>query len=325
MLFLERAVALDAVPQALFLLGSCFYEMGKLAPAVKHLQEAVRLDPAFEEAYHLLGLAYLDRHWNRKALEAFRQAQRLNPKKLQYQDLVRYLSGRSGSPLPGVDGEAGQWFGKAEEALAGDNLKQALSLYRRALAHRAREPDRADVLRHALPAPQPQPGDRGGDPQGAGPQPRRDAQGDRLRRAHRGAAQPGQVPRGQPRRRAAASTRASSNFAKTIAYYEMAYNLAEMEEDLDAALDYAKRSVELSPDELKQFPLAALGWVHYKRKEFEQGGRLPVEVERAGPVVDHPHPPRHGAPRLGRGGPGAQRPRPRARAWASAARRWKRR
>jgi len=61
-----------------------------------------------------------------------------------------------------------------------------------------------------------------------------------------------------------------SNFAKTIAYYEMACNLAEMEEDLDSALDYAKRSVELSPDELKQFPLAALGWVHYKRKEFDK-------------------------------------------------------
>jgi tetratricopeptide (TPR) repeat protein len=62
----------------------------------------------------------------------------------------------------------------------------------------------------------------------------------------------------------------SSNFTKSIAYYEMAYNLAEMEEDLDEALDYARRSVELAPDEIKQFPLAALGWVHYKRKEFEK-------------------------------------------------------
>ena len=62
----------------------------------------------------------------------------------------------------------------------------------------------------------------------------------------------------------------SSNFAKSIAYYEMAYNLAEMEEDLDQALSYARESVELSPEEIKQFPLAALGWVHYKRKEFEK-------------------------------------------------------
>ncbi len=52
--------------------------------------------PAFEEAHHLLGLAYLDRHWHKKALDSFRQAQRLNPKKLQYQDLVRYLSGAAG-------------------------------------------------------------------------------------------------------------------------------------------------------------------------------------------------------------------------------------
>jgi tetratricopeptide (TPR) repeat protein len=61
---------------------------------------------------------------------------------------------------------------------------------------------------------------------------------------------------------------ASSNFSRTIAHYEMAYNLAEMEEDLDQALDHAQRSLELAPDELKQFPLAALGWVHYKRREY---------------------------------------------------------
>ena len=73
----------------------------------------------------------------------------------------------------------------------------------------------------------------------------------------------------------------TSNFAKTIAYYEMAYNLAEMEEDLDEALDYARRSLELAPDELKQFPLAALGWVHYKRKEFEQAVDFLAALERA--------------------------------------------
>ena len=105
----------------------------------------------------------------------------------------------------------------------------------------------------------------------------------------------------------------SSNFTKSIAYYEMAYNLAEMEEDLDEALDYARRSVELSPDEIKQFPLAALGWVHYKRKEFDKAVDFLSQVERAGTVLHHPHPSRHGPPGLGRGGPGAQRARPRPR------------
>ena len=61
-----------------------------------------------------------------------------------------------------------------------------------------------------------------------------------------------------------------SAFSKTIAYYELAYNLAEMEEDLDEALDYAQRALEIAPEELRQFPLAALGWVHYKREEFPQ-------------------------------------------------------
>jgi tetratricopeptide (TPR) repeat protein len=61
-----------------------------------------------------------------------------------------------------------------------------------------------------------------------------------------------------------------SSFTRTIAYYEMAYNLAEMEEDLDQALELAMKSLELAPDELKQFPLAALGWVHYKRREYVQ-------------------------------------------------------
>ena len=50
----------------------------------------------------------------------------------------------------------------------------------------------------------------------------------------------------------------------------MAHNLAEMEEDLDRALEFALRSLELSPQELHQFPLAAVGWVHYKREEFPQ-------------------------------------------------------
>src|SRR4029079_1191868 len=103
-------------------------------------EEGGRPAPACETAYHLLGLVYLDRHWNRKALEAFRQAQRLNPKKLQYQDLVRYLSGHAGVPLPKVDGEAGKWFGKAEEFHARGNLKQALVSYRRALSLDAENP-----------------------------------------------------------------------------------------------------------------------------------------------------------------------------------------
>ena len=80
----------------------------------------------------------------------------------------------------------------------------------------------------------------------------------------------------------------SSSFARTIAYYEMAYNLAEMEEDLDQALDYAQRSLELAPEELRQFPLAALGWVHFKRQEFEQAIEFLERSSRLGSSATAP-------------------------------------
>jgi len=281
-LFLERAVELDTVSQALYLLGSCYYEMGKLSAAIHSLQESVRHDPAFEEAYHLLGLAYLDRHWTRKALDAFRQAQRLNPKKLQYQDLVRYLSGVSGSPLPGVDGEAEAWFKKAEEFLARENLKQALSCYRRALAlapenptllmsyallclHLNRSQEIEAVTRKVLDL----------------------NPGEMLKATAYAALIEALRSQGKFREGNRIGLRlldeGSSNFSKSIAYYEMAYNLAEAEEDLDEALDFARRSVELSPDEIKQFPLAALGWVHYKRKEFDRAVDFLSKSSELGP------------------------------------------
>ena len=281
-LFLERAVELDPVPQALFLLGSCYYEMGRLAPAIQSLQEAVRHDPAFEEAHHLLGLAYLDRHWTRKALESFRQAQRLNPKKLQYHDLVRYLSGVAGTPLPSVKGEALDWFRKAEEFLASGNLKQALSCYRRALAlepenptllmsyallclHLNRSQEIEAVTRKVLDL----------------------NPGEMLKATAYAALIEALRSQGKYREGNRVGERlldeGNSNFTQSIAYYEMAYNLAEMEEDLDEALDFARRSVELSPDEIKQFPLAALGWVHYKRKEFDRAVDFLARSSELGP------------------------------------------
>ena len=89
---------------------------------------------------------------------------------------------------------------------------------------------------------------------------------------------------------------ADSNFGKTIAYYEMAYNLAEMEEDLDEALSYARRSVELSPDEIRQFPLAALG-VGALQAEGVPTRRSISFPSRASwaPIGEHADAPGHGA------------------------------
>ncbi len=279
---LERAVEIDPVPQALYLLGSCLYEMGKLSEAIDQLRRVVRQDPGYEEAYHLLGLAYLDRRWNRKALDAFRQAQRLNPKKMRYQDLVRYLSGQERSPLPRVQGEAGDWLARAEEHLAADKPDRALGCYRRAIAL---DPDNPTLLMSFAMAC---------------------LQLDRSRETEAIARRVLDLEPGEMLKATAYATliealrsegryregnrigrrlleEGRSNFARTIAYYEMAYNLAEMEEDLDEALDYARRSLDCAPEELKQFPLAALGWVHYKRREFDEAIELLSRSSELGP------------------------------------------
>jgi tetratricopeptide (TPR) repeat protein len=60
----------------------------------------------------------------------------------------------------------------------------------------------------------------------------------------------------------------TSNFARSIGYFQRAAARAEMGEQLDEALEDAERALRLSPRDMRQFPLAAKGWVHYKRKEF---------------------------------------------------------
>jgi tetratricopeptide (TPR) repeat protein len=265
---LEKATEIETVPEALFLLGSCLYEMGKLSKAVSRLEEAVRLDPSHEEAYHLLGLAYLDRRWKRKALSAFRQAQRLNPKKLRYQDLVRYLSVGGSSPLPPVGDEARQWLDQAE-SVGRENPDRALGFYRRALAA---DPDNPTLLMSfAL----------------ACLEMNRSRETEALTRRLL-ALEPDEMLKATACATLIEALRAEGRFregnrvgdilleestlpfSRTIAYYEMAFNLAEMEEDLDRALEFARESLSSSPEELKQFPLAALGWVHYKRKELRE-------------------------------------------------------
>jgi tetratricopeptide (TPR) repeat protein len=267
--YLEKATRIDPVPQAFYLLGSSLYEMGRLGPAIDALREAVRLDPGFEEAYHLLGMAYLDRHWNRRALAAFREAQKLNPKKLQYQDLVRFLSGHTGAPLPAVDGEARSWLERAERLYERGKHERALAAYRRALAA---DPDNPTLLVSYAMACLPL--KKSGEVEAHIRRVLDQEPGEMLRATAYATLIEALRSEGRFREGNRVGKRmleeGNSPYTQTIAYYEMAYNLAEMEEELDQALDYARRAVDLSPEELKQFPLAVLGWVHYKRRELDQ-------------------------------------------------------
>jgi pentatricopeptide repeat protein len=263
--FLEKAVQLEPIPQAHYLLGTIFYEKGQLERSIRSFQEAIKLDPDFEEAIYHLGLCYLDRNWNRKAIQCFQEALELNPNKMEYQQAVKIYEGISGH-VP-VEGPAAAELSEAEALATNGNYVEALDHYRRAAQE---DPENVNILMpYALLCSH------------------LDLNGEAIGVARR-------ILKHKPTEVVAAAAyttlvealraegnfkeanRAleemlreySSNYTKSIAYYEKAYNLAEMEESLDEALESAQLALRYSPKELRQFPLAALGWVYFKRQDF---------------------------------------------------------
>ena len=263
--FLEKAIQLEPIPQAHFLLGTIFYEKGQLERAIRSFQAALKLDPDYEEAIYHLGLCYLDRNWNRKAIECFQEALELNPNKMEYQQAVQIYEGISGH-VP-LEGPAAAEFSEAEALVNQGNYNEALDHYRRASQE---DPNNVNVLMpYALLCSH------------------LDQNNEAISVARR-------ILKSRPTEVVAAAAYTTlvealraegdykeansaleemlkeytSNYAKSIAYYEKAYNLAEMEENLDEALESAQLALRYSPKELKQFPLAALGWVYFKKRDF---------------------------------------------------------
>jgi len=266
--FLQKAVELEPIPQAYHLLGTIYYEKGQLERAIRSFQNALKLDPEYEEAIYYLGLCYLDRNWNRKAMECFQDALELNPNKMEYQQAARYYDEHLEGRHKVTDGPAADDFKKAERLAAQGLYSEAIELYRKAAQ---REPANVTILtQYALLLSH------------------LDMNSEAIQVARRILSEkPSEVVAAAAYTTLVEALRAegnykegnrileemlqqsTSNYAKSIAYYEKAYNLAEMEENLDEALDCAQLSLKYSPKELKQFPLAALGWVHFKRRDFD--------------------------------------------------------
>ncbi|HVT46081.1 MAG TPA: tetratricopeptide repeat protein [Thermoanaerobaculia bacterium] len=265
--FLQQAITLEPIPQAHYLLGTIYYEKGQLQRAITSFKSALKLDPEYEEAFYHLGLCYLDRNWSRKAIECFQEALELNPNKMEYQQAVRIYDDHIGRHIP-LEGPAAVSVQKAEELVAQGIYKDALEHYRQASQL---DPNNANILiAYALLCSH------------------LDMNNEAIGVARR-------ILKQKPSEMVAAAayttlvealraegnfkegnrlleemlSESSSNYAKSIAYYEKAYNLAEMEENLDEALESAQLALKYSPKELKQFPLAALGWVYFKRREID--------------------------------------------------------
>jgi tetratricopeptide (TPR) repeat protein len=266
---LARALEAAPVPAAHVLLGTVLREKGEIARAIHQFEEARRLQPDSEEAAFQLGLCYLEKNRTRRALEFFQQALEKNPRRLEYQEAVRLLERRRRHALPREDGPGAEAYREAEENVSRGSFHRAHELYRQALAL---EPGNSTIrISFALLSMS-------------------------LGFWKEAIAACRQVLAGEPEDvvaaaacstlaealRAEGKTREAVRFvrdflekhpsktSRAIAYYELATTLAEAGEDLDSALDYAGRALAEAPDELKPYPLAALGWVHYKRREFDR-------------------------------------------------------
>jgi tetratricopeptide (TPR) repeat protein len=280
--FLEKAIQLEAIPQAYFLLGTIFYEKGQLERAIRSFQAALKLDPDYEEAIYHLGLCYLDRNWKRKAIDCFQEALELNPNKMEYQQAIKIYEGVSGH-VP-VEGPAAQVVGQADLLASEGKYSEALDHYRRASEA---EPDNVNILLpYALLCSH------------------LDMNAEAIAVARRILKhRPAEVVAAAAYTTLVEALRAegnfkeanraleemlrdyTSNYARSIAYYEKAYNLADMEENLDEALESAQLALRYSPKELKQFPLAALGWVYFKKRDFKSAVDFLTKSADLGPTA----------------------------------------
>jgi tetratricopeptide (TPR) repeat protein len=267
----ELRRALDAAPviSAQVLLGTVLREKGELNRAIQAFEEAQRMAPDSEEAVFQLGLCYLEKNWTKRALDCFQQALEKNPRKLEYQEAVRLVDRRRRLKLPGVEGPGGHAYREAEEAVNAGQLRRAHALYRKALESEPKNStirisfalisaslglweEAIEACREVL-ASEPE---------------------DVVAAA--ACSTLSEALRAEGKDKEATHfvrdflEKHPSKTSQAIGYYELATTLADSGQDLDSALEYAGRSLAAAPDELKPYPLAALGWVHYKRNEYER-------------------------------------------------------
>jgi tetratricopeptide (TPR) repeat protein len=266
---LARAIDIASVPPAHVLMGTVLREKGEISRAIQEFERALADQPDSEDAVFQLGLCYIEKNRPRRALECFQQALEKNPRKLEYQEAVRLVERRKRYTLPGVHGPGAEAFRQAEDSVSRGALRQALDLYKKAMTA---EPENSTIrISYAL-------------------------LGGSLGLWEEAIESCREVLAGEPEDvvaaaacstltealRAEGRTKEAISFVRqflethtsktsqAVGYYELATALAESGEDLDSALDYAGRALSAAPDELKPYPLAALGWVHYKRQEFDR-------------------------------------------------------
>ena len=276
---LEQSLRCEEAAQSWYLLGICRLELGRSGRAINALRRAVELEPGFEDALYHLGVACLRRGWTRRALEAFQQVLRLDPQRLQYQETVRLLSG---SPPDDLPAETSSLVARAEQALERGRPEQALEFFAGALNTSPGQPElqaTAALLASAL--------GRARDAVGYAHAILRErpesspylaaavvALLESLRHAGR--------PRAARRLALRLYREDGDPLARGMAAYELALVESELGDDLAAARDLAREALEITPRELRHYPLAALGTIALKRGRFREAMQYLEQAIRAG-------------------------------------------
>ncbi len=276
---LEQSLRCEEAAQSWYLLGVCRLALAESGRAINALRRAVEIEPGFEDALYYLGVAYLKRGWTRRALDTFQQVLRLDPQRLQYQETVRLLSGEPPDDLPT---ETMQLVAVAERALEHGRPEEALENFAAALQASPGQPElqaTAALLASAL-----------GQARTAVSFAHAILRDRPVRTPYHAAAVVALLESLRHAARPRAARRfalrlykdAADPLARGMAAYELALVESELGNDLDAARDLAREALEITPRELRHYPLAALGTIALKRGRFREAMQYLEQAVRTG-------------------------------------------
>lgn len=265
----SAARALREHPQVLLMQATVYYETGESAEAMHVLTDLLEFEPENDEAHFMLGLCYLERNWNRKAEEEFRQALRMNPSRLRFQQALAMSHMWSELPAIPEKTEVGKLCREADTLLESGKVERAISLYRKALqldpgndlvsigfaiaSLHAQQYDQVvqlctRLIKRDLPEVL------------ATPTYATLLFALRILEKH------------QEGIRFAREMVDNCNvdYARTIAYNELAYHMAQLGRDLDEAYHTARMARDIAPEELLSECEDILGWTAFKIGKMDE-------------------------------------------------------
>lgn len=94
----KLALVAKPSPEAHYVLGSAYYQLGRDRMAARHLRKAVELDANYAAAYYMLGLVYLRAGERERARESFKAARATSQDEPLYRAAARQLSRAEDAP-----------------------------------------------------------------------------------------------------------------------------------------------------------------------------------------------------------------------------------